>query len=69
MRVRTCQTPLLALAGNDDAHPFALAEEIARLAPNAEFIPEWKTGAALEAALKRTHEFLRTHTPVAAARG
>jgi len=65
--VRTCKAPLLVLAGNDEAHPFALAEELARLAPNAEFIPEWKTGAALEAAIKRIHEFLRAHTPVSAA--
>jgi pimeloyl-ACP methyl ester carboxylesterase len=65
---RTCQTPLLVLAGNDEVHPFALAEELARLAPNAEFIPEWKTGAALETAIQRIHEFLRAHTPVSAAR-
>src|SRR5437588_3667224 len=53
---RTCQTPLLVLAGNDDAHPFEVADELARLAPNAEFIPEWK-GAALPAALERIHTF------------
>ena len=63
---RACQTPLLVLAGNDDAHPFAVADELARLAPNAEFIPEWK-GAALPAALERIHAFLRAHTPVSAA--
>ena len=63
---RTCQTPLLVLAGNDDAHPFEVADELARLAPNAEFIPEWK-GAALPAALERIHTFLRAHTPVGAA--
>jgi pimeloyl-ACP methyl ester carboxylesterase len=62
----TCQTPLLILAGNDEAHPFPVSEELARLAPNAEFIPEWKSEAALPAALKRIHEFLRAHTPVAA---
>jgi len=66
--VRTCHAPLLVLAGNDEAHPFPLAEELARLAPNAEFIPEWKTGAALEVALKRIHEFLSAHTPVSAGR-
>ena len=61
--VRTVQIPLLVLAGNDEAHPFRVAEELADLAPNAEFIPEWKTGAALAAALKRIHEFLHAHTP------
>ena len=65
--VRTVNMPLLVLAGNDEAHPFALAEELAQLAPNAEFIPDWKSGAALEAALKRIHEFLQAHTPAGAA--
>jgi pimeloyl-ACP methyl ester carboxylesterase len=61
--VRTCETPLLVLAGNDDAHPFAVAEELARLAPNVQFIPEWKEGAALTAALTRIREFLKANTP------
>lgn len=61
--VPTCQVPLLVLAGNDEAHPFEVAEELARLAPNAEFIPEWKSGPALEAATKRIQEFLLAHIP------
>jgi pimeloyl-ACP methyl ester carboxylesterase len=61
--VRSCQTPALVLAGNDAAHPFAIAQEIAQLLPNSEFIPEWKEGAALEAAKERMHAFLRQHTP------
>ena len=65
--VRTVQTPMLVLAGNDDAHPFQVAKELAELAPNAEFIPEWKSGAPLQAALKRIHEFLHAHTPQEAA--
>jgi pimeloyl-ACP methyl ester carboxylesterase len=64
--VRGCQTPCLVLAGNDQAHPFAIAEEIAQLLPNAEFIPEWKEGAALAAAMERMKQFLRDHTPVTA---
>jgi len=63
---RTCETPLLVLAGNDEAHPFAISEELAQLAPNVEFIPEWKTESALPAALKRIHEFLQTHVPATA---
>jgi pimeloyl-ACP methyl ester carboxylesterase len=62
--VRTCPVPLLVLAGNDEAHPFQVAEELAQLSPNAEFIPEWKTGPALEAAKQRIHEVLQAHTPV-----
>jgi pimeloyl-ACP methyl ester carboxylesterase len=64
--VRSCPTPSLVLAGNDGAHPFAIAEEIAQLLPNCEFIPEWKEGDALAAAKTRMHSFLAEHTPVAA---
>lgn len=62
--VKSCQTPSLVLAGNDAAHPFAIAEEIARLLPNAEFIPEWKTGDDLVKATARMQSFLKEHTPV-----
>lgn len=67
--VPTCRVPLLVLAGNDEAHPFALAEEIVRLAPEVEFIPEWKSGEPLVAAKARIHEFLLAHTPEGATRG
>lgn len=58
-----CRTPCLVLAGNDTAHPFAIAEEMARLLPDAEFIAEWKEGAALESARARMRTFLAEHTP------
>jgi hypothetical protein len=61
--VRTVRTPCLVLAGNDEAHPYAIAEELDKLLPNSEFIAEWKAGAALEAARARVKEFLLTHTP------
>ena len=64
--VSSCQTPCLVLAGNDAAHPFAIAEEMAQLLPNGEFIPEWKEGAALVAATSRIKQFLAEHTPVRA---
>jgi hypothetical protein len=64
--VSSCQTPCLVLAGNDAAHPFAISEEVAKLLPKAEFIPEWKEGAPLAAAKARMKEFLREHTPVRA---
>lgn len=63
--VKSCRTPCLVLAGNDDAHPYPISEETAKLLPNSEFVPEWKTGAALEAAKKRVKEFLAKHTPAA----
>jgi len=61
--VSTCRTPCLILAGNDEAHPFAISEELAKLLPRAGFIAEWKTGAALESAKARIREFLAEHTP------
>jgi len=64
--VARCQTPCLVLAGNDAAHPFAIAEELAQLLPHGEFIPEWKEGAALASATARMKQFLADHTPVRA---
>ncbi len=64
--VRSCQTPFLVLPGNDRAHPYEIAEEIARLAPNAEFIADWKEAAAQEAAFKRVREFLLTNVSAGA---
>jgi pimeloyl-ACP methyl ester carboxylesterase len=61
--VSTCRTPCLVLAGNDEAHPFAISEEVAKLLPSCEFLPEWKEGAALAAAKVRVKEFLTKHTP------
>jgi len=61
--VSTCATPCLVLAGNDEAHPLPISEELARLLPRAEMIREWKTGDALTAARARVLEFLSKHTP------
>jgi pimeloyl-ACP methyl ester carboxylesterase len=64
---RNCRTPSLLLAGNDDAHPRAISDELSKLLPNlAEYIIEWKEGAALEAAKARVKAFLAKHTPVTA---
>jgi pimeloyl-ACP methyl ester carboxylesterase len=56
-------TPCLVLAGNDDAHPYPISEELSKLLPHCEFVPEWKSGAALTAARARVKEFLARHTP------
>src|SRR5262249_3754306 len=61
--VSSCRTPCLVLAGQDEAHPYPISEEVAKLLPDAEFISEWKTGAALEAARPRIKQFLTKHTP------
>jgi pimeloyl-ACP methyl ester carboxylesterase len=61
--VASCQTPCLVLAGNDEAHPFAISEELAQLLPNAEFVKEWKERPALASARARIAQFLAKHTP------
>jgi pimeloyl-ACP methyl ester carboxylesterase len=57
------RTPSLVLAGNDEAHPGPISEELATLIPNAEIIREWKTGAALETARAAVKAFFARHTP------
>ena len=61
--VSTCPTPCLILAGNDEAHPRPISEELAKLLPNNELILDWKTGDALTSARARVKEFLAKHTP------
>jgi len=61
--VKNCKTPCLVLAGNDEAHPYPISEETAKLWPNAGFIREWKSGAALEDAKRLAVEFLAKNTP------
>lgn len=61
--VAGCATPCLVLAGNDEAHPWPISEELSKLLPRCELIPEWKTGAALDSARVRVKEFLAKHAP------
>src|SRR5246127_5172115 len=61
--VSTVRTPCMVLAGNDEAHPYPISEELSKLLPNCEFIPEWKEGAALTSAKARVAAFLGKHTP------
>ncbi|MGE5272086.1 MAG: alpha/beta fold hydrolase [Thiohalocapsa sp.] len=61
--VKSVKTPCMVLAGNDEAHPYPISEELSKLLPNCEFIPEWKSGPALEAAKVRVKEFLAKYTP------
>lgn len=59
--VRACRTPMLVLAGDDLYHPGPTAQEIARLAPNAELIMKWKTPDTTPAAVARVRAFLKQH--------
>jgi pimeloyl-ACP methyl ester carboxylesterase len=56
-----CQTPLLVLRGNDVYHPSLISDEIARVAPHAELIRDWKTGEDLPRAVARVRAFLGEH--------
>ena len=60
---KTVKQPCLVLAGNDEAHPWPISEELSKLLPDCEFVPEWKTEPALTAAKARVKEFLAKHTP------
>src|SRR5689334_6482738 len=67
--VRGCQTPILVLPDDVPAHPYAVAMESARLAPNAEVsIYPWKeTKEQVAEALRHVHTFLAAHAPAMAA--
>ena len=65
--VKNCKTPSLVLAGNDEAHPRPISDELAKLLPNCwAYLTEWKDGAPLETAKAKCKEFLAKHTPAAA---
>lgn len=61
--VSACATPCLVLAGNDEAHPLPISEELAQLLPTCELVREWKTEPALTSARKQVADFLAKHTP------
>jgi pimeloyl-ACP methyl ester carboxylesterase len=61
--VRRCPVPLLVLAGNDDFHPTAVAEEIADLAPNAELVYEWAGPERHIATAQLIRSFLAGNAP------
>ena len=63
--VRTCQTPILVLPDDVPAHPYAVAMESARLAPNAEVsLYPWKDPADLiPLAVRHVRTFLKANEP------
>jgi len=62
-QVARCPVPLLVLRGDDQYHPSAVSEEIARIAPRAELIRSWKTGDDVAHAVARVRAFLLEQTP------
>lgn len=66
--VRNCQTLLLVLPDDVPAHPYAVAMETVRLAPNAQVsLYPWKdTPDKIPLAVRHIRTFLRAHRPTAA---
>jgi hypothetical protein len=67
--VRACQTPILVLPDDVPAHPYAVAMEVAHLAPKAEVsLYPWKESKeAIAQAVQHVRTFLRAHRSVPAA--
>src|SRR5689334_18963775 len=61
--VKTIKAPCLVLAGNDEAHPRPISEELAKLIPGCGFIADWKAEPHLGPAKAKVNEFLAKHTP------
>jgi pimeloyl-ACP methyl ester carboxylesterase len=63
--VRSCQTPVLILPDDVPAHPYAVAMESARLAPNAQVsLYPWKDPKDLiPLAVRHVRTFLRANSP------
>jgi hypothetical protein len=61
--VKSCHTPLLICAGNDQFHPTATAEEIDALAPNSEYILKWREPEVVQTTIENVRNFLKKHTP------
>ena len=62
--VKNCKTPSLVLAGNDEAHPRPISDELSKLLPNlAGYLTEWKDGEPLETAKKEVKAFFAKNTP------
>jgi pimeloyl-ACP methyl ester carboxylesterase len=61
--VKNCPTPMLVLPDDVPAHPYQIAVEIARLAPNADFaVYPWKEPPELKArTINRASNFLKAH--------
>jgi pimeloyl-ACP methyl ester carboxylesterase len=68
--VRSCQTPMLVLPDDTDAHAYQTSVDIASLAPNADVsVYPWKDAPELKArTINRARNFLKAHQPMTAAR-
>jgi hypothetical protein len=67
--VRDCQTPILVLPDDVPSHPYAVAMESARLAPNAQVsLYPWKEPKdRIPLAVRHIRSFLRSYRPITGA--
>jgi hypothetical protein len=65
--VAGCAIPMLVAPGTDAAHPLAIADDILRLAPAAEYVKRWK-GEARAYGSRCVRDFLLRHTPARTSR-
>jgi hypothetical protein len=61
--VRRCATPLLVMPGDDPPHPKVIGEEIARIAPRAEILRDWKGADKVAKVTPVVLDFLARNTP------
>jgi pimeloyl-ACP methyl ester carboxylesterase len=68
--VRSCQTPMLVLPDDTEAHAYQVAIDVASLAPKADIsVYPWKDPPELKArTINRVRSFLKAHQPATAAR-
>lgn len=61
--VRSCRTPVLVMPDDVEAHPYAIAEETAMLAPNAQmtFFPWKEPKERVALAVRHLRTFLQAH--------
>ncbi len=64
--VKRCTTPVLVMPDDTDSHPYAVAEETALLAPNAQmtFFPWKEPQDRVEMAIRHLRSFLKANIPV-----
>lgn len=63
--VRQCTTPILVMPDDTESHPYAVAEETATLAPNAQmtFFPWKEPKERVSMAVRHLRAFLKANTP------
>ncbi|HLF71675.1 MAG TPA: alpha/beta hydrolase [Dehalococcoidia bacterium] len=62
--VATVTTPILVMPGNDPAHPHAIGMEVARLAPGATLLEQWKEPPEIiPQTIEKIRDYFKAHVP------